>query len=179
MKKFLPFKIRPFNMANFSSGSGYLALYYVLFMLGTYLLNVLVNIPLTVISSKLSKNQGWVKTRNIKRGLNFVYVPIAVVLSFVLTFVYMWGLEFIYTDGVVATIAYAFCAASPFVIVYFAILTALKVADRKDKTKVDDKGDERVKGLFVFAVSFLFVFLYSLVGFTVCLVFNSLIEAIS
>lgn len=177
MKKLFPFKIRPFNMANFSSGSGYLVFYYVFFMLGTYLLNVLVNIPLTVISSKLSKNQGWVKTRTIKRALNFVYVPVAIVLSVVLTFVYMWGLKFIYTDGVIATIAYAFCAASPFVIVYFAILTALIIADRKDKTKFDENGVERVKGLYVFLVSFAFVLFYSCVGFSICLMFNLLIEA--
>ncbi len=166
-------------MANFSSGSGYLVFYYIFLMLGTHLLNVLVNIPLTVISSKLSKNQGWVKTRSIKRGLNFVYVPIAIVLSVVLTFVYMLSFEFVYTDGVIATIAYAFCAASPFVIVYFAIITALKVADSKDKTIVDDNGDERVKGLFVFSVSFLFVLLYTFAGFSICLILSLLVDAMS
>lgn len=179
MKKFRPFKIRPFNMANFSGGSGYLVFVYVYILIGTQLFNIFINIPLTLITTKIAKSGGWVKAKTIKRGLNFVFIPTAVVLTIVLTFVYMFGLGFIYEDtSIVSFIAYVFCAASPFIIIYLAIITAVNTAEEREKAALDDINEKEVKGSSFILRSIAFTALYSFMAFPISLVFNAVIDSV-
>ena len=162
-------------MANFSGGSGYLVFVYVYILIGTQLFNILINIPLTLITTKIAKSGGWVKAKTIKRGLNFVFIPTAVVLTIVLTFVYMFGLGFIYEDtSIVSFIAYVFCAASPFIIIYLAVQSAVRTAEGREAPY--DENEEEVKGVSVFIRSIAFTALYSFIAFPISLVFSAIIE---
>lgn len=184
MKKLLPFKIRPFNMANFSSGSGYFAFYYVFILLATYLVNAIANIPLTIIPALVRKPRGLLKTDTLKKALHYYYIPVAAVATIVLTIVYTyWG--FIYTGGFISLIGYIYCAATPFLIIYFAFIEAIKVV-LKGKTTDGEKTEEetvnkedkekKVNARALFGYSFLFVFLFSLaaagIGFVFMLLFD-------
>lgn len=184
MKKLLPFKIRPFNMANFSSGSGYFAFFYLFILLATYLVNAIANIPLTIIPALISKSKGKVKVSLLKKVWYFFYIPVAVVATIVLTIVYK-DRGFIYTGDFISLIGYIYCAATPFLIIFFAFIKAMNVILKEEKTEREktegetvneDDGEEKVKAEDLFSYSFLYVFLYSLVAAGIGFVFMLLFD---
>ena len=166
-------------MANFSGGSGYLVFFYVYILVLAQLLNILINVPLTLIKTKTAKGSGWIKASSVKKGLNRVFIPISVILTIVLTFVYKLGAGFIYDDGsVVAIIAYVFCAASPFIIIYLAILTAVNTAQERDEAALDDINEKEVKGASFILSSMAFTLLYSVLSFPIPVVLGIIIDSI-
>ena len=184
MKKLLPFKIRPFNMANFSSGSGYFAFHYLFILLATYLVNAVANVPLTLVTALISKSKGKVKVSVLKKVLYFFYIPVAAVATIVLTIMYM-DIGFIYTGDFISLIGYIYCAATPFLIIYFAFIKAMNVILKEEKTEREktesetvneDDGEEKVNAWALLGYSFWYVFLYSLAAAGIGIVFIILFD---
>lgn len=181
MKKFLPFKIRPFNMANFSGGSGYLLPTFILYLMpATYLLNFIATSLLTFLPAKKAKSNGWVSVKTVKKCLYRKYLPFAAIIAIPLSIVSALtdAFDTIYTTGFIwVYLAAVFYAVIPFVLIFFSILTSVFVLCVCGKAVInDDTGEKMVKAKSVFGLSILFLFLFSIVAFIIMILLSNLID---
>ena len=161
MKKILPFKIRPFNMANFSGGSGYMMFYYAFILLVTYPLYFIVSIPLSRLGARKNEASPTVDTRKVKSMLKHIYLPVTAVISVILTVVYDY-IGFVYSGGILAWVAEFYCACTPFAMIFTAIMIVVK-------KKSDEEG--YIKRSVLINSSFIYLFVFTIAAFCFSLLF--------
>lgn len=169
MKKILPFKVRPFNMANFSGGSGTLLYSFPIILLVSFLMDTASIFVYSLISILSSKVLGMIEIRSIEKFLRKVYIPVASVLTALITLAYLGviAFEFYYFDdfSVILLLTYIFIAWSPFAVNYLAILSALKFAHKKELTVIDDETwFESINGMKFFGLTVAFSVAYAIIA---------------
>jgi hypothetical protein len=127
MKKEKILRIRPFNMANFSGGSGYMPLFAIFGMI--------ISIPATLFlwtgfALSLKKKEGTLDYQILKRRLKRVLLPICLVL-FVSWFIFL--LTTIYGNTLFYVIATLWGAAIPTIGIYCSIFFSTKLLNNKNK----------------------------------------------
>ena len=123
-------RIRPFNMANFSGGYGYMPVF--------ALYAMIIAVPATLIilagcASSIKKGNGMLNYQILKRRLNYIMLPICLI-SFVMCFVIFVGSVLDYGGGLwVYMPSIVWAAAIPTIGLYMVAFLSAKRLNKANK----------------------------------------------
>jgi len=128
-------RIRPYNMANFSGGSGYMPMFAMLAMIVAAPAGLFINLGLAI---NAKKEDGTLDYQIVKTRLIRIILPLALVLFALCLFAYVPNVLDYGGDLRAYWMEILWCAAVPTLGIYFVLFASAKFLDGKSKlTKVN------------------------------------------